>query len=302
MNNFFDLQVNGYAGTDFNRPNLTAEALHTICLQLQNDGVAGALATIITEDLEVMSNYLQRVVELREKDELARRIIVGFHIEGPFINPADYCRGAHPADAIVPTHLDAMKRLLEAADGLTKLVTLAPEWDENFQVTRFLSEQNIAVSAGHCDPTLSQLEAACDAGLSLYTHLGNGTFKVMPRHDNIIQRVLSLSDRLRICFIADGLHVPFFALKNYLRCAGVERAIIVTDAVAPTGAGPGNYTFSRVSLNVGEDLVARSPATGSLAGAIISMRQSAANLEKLGFSGEEVRWLTERNPRLALGL
>ena len=67
-----------------------------------------------------------------------------------------------------------MKRLLDAAGGLTRIVTLAPERDAGNRVTRFLAEQGVRVSAGHCNPSLDELRASIDAGLSLFTHLGNG--------------------------------------------------------------------------------------------------------------------------------
>ena len=78
-----------------------------------------------------------------------------------------------------------------------------------------LADQGICVAGGHCNPTLDQLDAAIDAGLSAFTHLGNGCPKGQDRHDNIIQRVLSRSDKLWVCFIADGVHVPWSALGNY---------------------------------------------------------------------------------------
>ena len=97
--------------------------------------------------------------------------------------------------------------------------------------------------AGTATQRSRSFAASIDAGLSLFTHLGNGCPGVLPRHDNIIQRVLSLSDSLHIGFIADGVHVPFFALANYLKCCGIDRAFIVTDAICGAGLGPGEYSI-----------------------------------------------------------
>src|SRR5439155_23407513 len=99
---YVDLQVNGYAGVDFNSDDLSPDDLHRACEALQRDGVAAILATIITEKLDLMCARLARLVELRERDPLARQVIAGIHIEGPFINPMPGYRGAHPADAIIP--------------------------------------------------------------------------------------------------------------------------------------------------------------------------------------------------------
>src|SRR5436190_15808474 len=238
---YFDLQVNGYGGVDFNQDDLTPEALRRACEKLVGDGVDQILATIITEKLDLMCKRIARLVELRERDELARKIIVGIHVEGPFLNEMPGFRGAHAADAITPGDPASAGRLLHAGKGLVRLMTLAPERDADFRVTKMLAQQGIVVSAGHTDASLDQLRGAIDAGLSMFTHVGNGCPMQMHRHDNIIQRALSLREHLWLCFIADGVHVPPPALGNYLRAAGFDRAIVVTDAIAPAGLGPGRY-------------------------------------------------------------
>lgn len=299
---YVDLQVNGYAGIDFNRDGLEADDLHRVCERLDADGVGGFLATIITDDLDAMCRRLSGLASLRERDPLATRLIAGLHIEGPFLNEQDGYRGAHPRDAIRPADLDSMARLLDAAAGLARIVTLAPERDERFVVTRRLAAQGIVVSAGHTDASLEQLRGAIDAGLSMFTHLGNGCPMQMHRHDNIIQRALSLADRLWISFIADGTHVSFPALGNYLRLAGEGRTIIVTDCTAPAGLGPGRYTLGRWDIVVGDDMVPHAPDRSHLVGSGITMKRSAENLRTaLGLPEATVRRLTCDNPRTLLG-
>ena len=300
---FFDLQVNGYAGVDFNQDGLTADDLHRACERLDADGVGGFLATIITDDLDAMCRRLSTLAALRGRDPLAQRLIAGFHIEGPFLNEADGYRGAHPRDAIRPASLDSMTRLLDAAAGLTRVVTLAPERDGGFAVTRMLATRGIVVSAGHTDATLDELRGAIDAGLSMFTHVGNGCPMHMHRHDNIVQRALSLADRLWLCFIADGAHVPFVALGNYLRMAGEDRVVIVSDAIAPAGLGPGRYTLGRWDIVVDDDMVPRAPDRSHFVGSGITMRQNADNLRlALNLPQATVRRLTSDNPRSVIGV
>lgn len=300
---FFDLQVNGYAGVDFNQDDLDADSLHRACERLEADDVAGFLATIITDDVEAMCRRLSTLAALRDADPLARRLVTGIHIEGPFLNEGDGYRGAHPVDAIRAADAASMSRLLDAAGGLTRIVTLAPERDPGFAVTRMLVSQGIVVSAGHTDATVDQLEGAVDAGLSMFTHVGNGCPMQMHRHDNIIQRALSLASRLWLCFIADGAHIPFRTLGNYLRIANEERTVIVTDAIAPAGLGPGRYTFGRWDLVVGDDMVPRAPDRSHLVGSGITMKQNALNLRHaLGVSENVIRKITLENPRIAIGV
>jgi len=300
---YVDLQVNGYAGVDFNREELTAEDLHRACEAMARAGVAAMLPTVISDHIHPMTRRLARLVELREADPLARRMTPGLHIEGPFLNETDGYRGAHPLDAMQPASPDAMNRLLDAAGGLAKIVTLAPERDPDLAVTRMLADQGIVVAAGHCDPSPDELDAAIDAGLSMFTHLGNGCPMQMHRHDNIVQRVLSRSDRLRVSFIADGVHVPFFALGNYLRAAGIDRCVVVTDAMSAAGLGPGRHKLGRWEVQVGDDLAAWAPDRSHLVGSAMTITQAADNLrDHLGLPEEEIDRLLRTNPRSLLEL
>jgi N-acetylglucosamine-6-phosphate deacetylase len=298
-----DLQVNGYAGTDFNREGLTAEALHHACKCLLEDGCDSILATFITDSIEAMSERMITLVELREKDALARSMIAGIHIEGPFTNSEKGYVGAHPPQHVKPATVEDAKRLLDAAGGLTKIVTLAPENDEHFQTTEFLANNGVTVSAGHCNPSLDVLRASTEHGLSMFTHVGNGCPMLMHRHDNIIQRALSLRDKLWLCFIADGVHIDFFALVNYLRVSGLEKTIFVTDAISASRLGPGKFTLAGWDIVIGEDLVARSPDGSHFVGSTVTIPRILSNGQQhLGLSKAELQLLLDTNPRKAIGL
>lgn len=298
---YIDLQVNGCAGVDFNGDHLTVEAMHGVCQRLRDEGAAGFLPTVITDEIDVMAARLARLAEARRGDSLAQEMILGVHIEGPFISGAAGFVGAHPHAAVRPANLSQMERLLEAADGLTRIVTLAPEHDQGLRVTSYLTDHGITVAAGHCDPSRDQLQEAIDAGLSMFTHLGNGCPAMVNRHDNIIQRVLSLSSQLWISFIADGAHVPFPTLGNYLRAAGIEQCMIVSDAISAAGLGPGRYRLGDQSVVVGEDQVPRSTEGNHFVGSATTMAQMADNLRRfLRLSESEILQLTSIGPRSIL--
>ncbi len=302
IDDFFDVQVNGYAGVDFNSDSLALEPMRETCRRLRDDGVSGVLATIITDDVERMSARLANLVKLRKQDALVEQVIAGFHIEGPFIRGELGFVGAHPTEAVRPADPEVMKRLLDAAGGLTRIVTLAPEHDEDFRVIRLLADAGVVAAAGHCDPSTAQLEGAIDAGLSLFTHFGNGCPMQLDRHDNILQRVLGLADRLYVSMIADGAHIPFVAMRNYLRLIPSERVVIISDAISAAGCGPGTYTIAGRAVDVGDDLVPRTRDRTSLAGSASTMQRMADNLRReLGVDEDDLRqWMVD-NPRRLLG-
>jgi len=283
QNGYVDLQVNGFAGVDFNDPALHPDRVCEAIRSLREGGVAQILATVITDTPERMKACLHNLVAAREQDAATRETIVGFHLEGPFISPVEGFVGAHPVDAVCPANTDLTKELLEAGEGLVRLVTLAPEQDAGGKLSRFLSDQGILVSAGHTDASVDELKACIDQGLSLFTHLGNACPLFMHRHDNIIQRALSLYRSLNYGLVADGVHLPLFLLRGIIDLVGVKRCFVVTDAMAAAGLGPGRYTLGGQQVDVDETLAAWAPDRSHLMGSAATMARCAENLRTIGF-------------------
>lgn len=299
---YIDLQVNGYADVDFNADELSVERVAALCERLESEGVTHIVPTVITADVDSMCRRLANIARAKESDKNIHRMLRCIHVEGPFLNPEAGYIGAHPKEHARPASWDIMGRLLHAAQGWVRIVTLAPECDPGMRVTKQLASAGIRVAAGHCNPTLDELHASIDAGLSLFTHLGNGCPAQLPRHDNIIQRVLSVAKHLRIGFIADGVHVPFFAIKNYLDCCGIERAFVVTDAICGAGQGPGDYTIGNQRVVIDENLATWSADRSHLMGSAGTMQRSELNLRNaLGLSGAEIKTLLHDNPLKILG-
>ena len=303
MTGYIDIQLNGYFGVNFNRNDLTTEQFHTACEKLREQGVRAFLPTIITASLPDMCTRLANLARFVADDPLARSMAPAFPAEGPFINETAGFRGAHPVQHTRPATPEAAKQLADAAGGLLRLVTLAPERDAGFATTRWLAGQGIKISGGHCDPSLDQLKGAVEAGLSLYTHLGNGVPLQIHRHDNIIQRVLSLRDRITPCFIADGVHIPLYVLRNFLDLVGTDRAVVVTDSVDVAGLGPGRFTtLQGEEVVVGEELAVWSSDRSHLCGSASTMPQLEANLRKMGYGDRPIRQLLCENPARIFGL
>ncbi len=99
------------------------------------------------------------------------------------------------------------------------------------------------IAAGHTDASVAQLQRAIDAGLQLFTHIGNACPQICHRHDNILQRAMSLAPQLKITFIADGWHLPSFVVQNLLRCAPLENLAVVSDAIAAAGLVPASFNW-----------------------------------------------------------
>ncbi|MEL6108790.1 MAG: N-acetylglucosamine-6-phosphate deacetylase [Planctomycetota bacterium] len=300
MSGFIDLQVNGYRGVDFNQDQLGDDEIVAACRALREDGVAQFLPTVITDDLRVMCRRIRRIADAATSNVEIAAMVAGIHVEGPFISREPGFVGAHPAKHTCQPRIGDVMRLIEAGQGLVRLLTLAPELSDAASVITRLVDEGIVVAAGHSDASNDDLRRGIDHGLSMFTHLGNGCPGEMHRHDNIIQRVLSFGDRLTISFIADGHHVPFFALGNYLRMLPPEHIVVVTDAISAAGLGPGEHRLAGQTVEVDENLAAWASGRQHFAGCATTMPQMAALLkEHLRATQEDIhRWTIENPARL----
>lgn len=298
-----DLQLNGYKGIDFNADDLSAGGLRAACEAVREDGGGRMLATIITDRLDRMAARISRLAALRAADAVVADVMAGIHVEGPFINPQQGFVGAHPAEHALPASPRAAEELVAAGRGLVRLVTLAPERDADFATTRWLADQGILVSAGHCDPSADTLDRAIEAGLTAFTHLGNGCPLLMHRHDNIIQRVLA-ADRLRwVMVIPDAVHLPPALVRTIVRTVGIDRVIAVTDATAAGGMGAGRFSLAGREVIVDVNGAAWAPDRSHLVGSTASMSRICAVLrDEVGLSDDEVTMVTQINPTRAVAI
>ncbi|MFM8413632.1 MAG: N-acetylglucosamine-6-phosphate deacetylase [Planctomycetota bacterium] len=297
-----DLQLNGYKGVDFNADDLTAPDLRQACEAVRADGGGRMLATVITDRLDRMAARIARLAALREADAVVAEVMAGIHVEGPFISPRPGFVGAHPAAHVLPAEVAAAETLVTAGRGLVRLVTLAPEHDAGLATTRWLAHRGILVSAGHCDPSADTLARAIDAGLTAFTHLGNGCPLELHRHDNVLHRVLAADGLRWVMLIPDGVHLPPPLVRTMIRVLGIDRVIAVTDATAAGGMGSGTFSLAGHDVVVDADGAAWAADRSHLVGSTASMARIRGVLrDAVGLSADEVTRLTETNPARALG-
>src|SRR5437867_574679 len=210
---FFDLQVNGFAGVDFNDPATTPEAVARALDAQELTGVTRCLPTLITSSLEDFARCARTVLAT------GHAAVAGLHVEGPYLAPEDGPRGAHPREHVRAPDLDEVAEWQRVSGGLVGKITLSPHHDQVSGFIRAVVGQGILVAIGHTSATAEQIHAAVAAGARLSTHLGNGAAAILPRHPNFIWAQLA-DDRLDAGFIADGFHLPADTLKAMLRAKG----------------------------------------------------------------------------------
>src|SRR5262245_50277716 len=176
----FDLQVNGFAGVDFNTPGCTPDQLKHASDALRATGVTRFLPTLITSSLERFSQCARSILRFTDPS------IAGIHMEGPYISPDDGPRGAHSRMHVISASIEDFSRRQAAAEGRIILVTLAPEVPDALRLIEHLVKSDIRVAIGHSGALPAQIRDAVSAGATLSTHLGNGCSQVLPRHPNSV--------------------------------------------------------------------------------------------------------------------
>jgi len=299
---FIDIQVNGFKGHDLNGPATTAADVAAVTRALWGAGVGLFCPTITTGPFEQLVRSLRAVAEACEADPQVRHAVAMIHLEGPYISPEDGPRGAHPREHVRPPDWEEFQRLQEAAGGRIGMVTLAPELPGAIPFIERLTTAGVIVALGHHAGTKEHIDAAVAAGARTCTHLGNGAHAMLPRHPNYIWEQLA-NDALWASFIVDGHHLPPSVVKCMIRAKGLERSILVSDAVWVAGLPPGRYSFMGLDVELTPQRRVQLSGTPYLAGSALELYEGIGKLVQ--FAGITLAQAIETvtvNPTRLLGL
>jgi N-acetylglucosamine-6-phosphate deacetylase len=249
---FCDIQINGYAGRDFNlsvwgQNGGVEQALYDLRGLLAAGGTALFCPTITTNSEEAICASLAAIARACDSDPALAASVPGIHVEGPFIAPEDGPRGAHPLEHVRDPDWSEFERWQEAAGGRIRICTLAPERARAIPFIEKLSEAGVVAAIGHTAAEPEDIRNAVAAGATLSTHLGNGAHSMIRRHPNYIWEQLA-DDRLAASIITDGHHLPPSVAKCISRVKGPDRLIVVSDAVSLGGLPPGLYHNDRYEV------------------------------------------------------
>lgn len=299
---WLDLQVNGWKGIDYNADTLDASSFESITRELAASGTTRHLPTIITASREDIIRRLSTLRQLREDSPRLNKAIPGFHVEGPFISGRDGFRGAHSLEYVRDPSLEEFDAWQEAAGGLIRIVTLAPERPGSLKFIEELSSRGVVVSIGHSAADPLRIREAVAAGARMSTHLGNGMARTIDRHVNPLWEQLS-SDRLTACLIADSHHLPPAFIRTAFKSKGEEGIVLVSDAAVPGGLAPGRMSWAGIDVDLSEDGRISLAGTPYLAGAGLLQKRGVEYLmESTGCTPAAALRACTVNPRRLLGL
>ncbi|MFD9141070.1 N-acetylglucosamine-6-phosphate deacetylase [[Kitasatospora] papulosa] len=289
---FVDIHNHGGGGASFATG--TAEDVLTGVWAHRAHGTTTVVASTVTGEMDFLARQAGLLSELVEQGELA-----GIHFEGPFISP---CRkGAHSEQLLRDPDPAEVRKLLDAARGSARMVTLATELPGGIESVRLLAEHGVIAAVGHTDATYEQTLEAIDAGATVATHLYNAMPAIGHRDPGPVTALLE-DERITVELINDGTHLHPAALELAYHHAGSDRVALITDAMDAAGAGDGFYELGPLAVEV-RDGVARLVEGGSIAGSTLTLDTAfrrAVTIDRIPV--EDVVRSISANPARLLGL
>ncbi|WP_314620112.1 N-acetylglucosamine-6-phosphate deacetylase [Streptomyces stackebrandtii] len=289
---FVDMHNHGGGGASFTSGTVdeVLKGVHTHRLH----GTTTVVASFVTGEMDFLTQRAGLLSELAEQGEIA-----GLHFEGPFISP---CRkGAHDETLLRDPDPADVRKLIDAARGQAKMVTLATELPGGLDSVRLLAEHGVIAAIGHTDASYEQTVEAIDAGATVATHLYNAMPALGHRAPGPIAALLE-DERITVELINDGTHLHPAALELAFHHAGADRVALITDAMDAAGFGDGRYMLGPLEVEV-KDSVARLVEGGSIAGSTLTLDRAfkrAATID--GLPVESVVQAISANPARLLGV
>ncbi|CAM5714695.1 N-acetylglucosamine-6-phosphate deacetylase [Streptomyces hirsutus] len=289
---FVDLHNHGGGGASF--PSGTVDEVLKGIRTHRLHGTTTLVASTVTGDMDVLVRRAGLLAELAEQGDIA-----GIHFEGPFISP---CRkGAHSEELLRDPDPAEVRKLIDAAHGRAKMVTLATELPGGLDSVRLLAEHGVIAAVGHTDATYEQTVAAIDAGATVATHLFNAMPALGHRAPGPITALLE-DERVTVELINDGTHLHPAALQLAFHHAGPGRVAFVTDAMDAAGFGDGRYLLGPLEVEVA-DGVARLVEGGSIAGSTLTLDRALKRAVTVdGLPVEHAVAALSANPARLLGM
>ncbi|MET8078691.1 N-acetylglucosamine-6-phosphate deacetylase [Streptomyces sp. NPDC005303] len=289
---FVDLHNHGGGGASFTSGTIE-DVLKGIATH-HSHGTTTLVASTVTGDMDFLAQRAGLLSELAEQGDIA-----GVHFEGPFISP---CRkGAHSEGLLRDPDPAEVRKLIDAARGQAKMLTLATELPGGIESVRLLAEHGVIAAVGHTDATYEQTVEAIEAGATVATHLFNAMPPLGHRTPGPITALLE-DERITVELIDDGTHLHPAALQLAFHHAGSKRVALITDAMDAAGFGDGRYMLGPLEVEVSEG-VARLVEGGSIAGSTLTLDRAfkrAVTVDRLPV--EDVVAAISANPARLLGM
>ena len=265
---FIDLHIHGYLGRDV--CDASEESMRIISKGLLENGVTGYLPTTMTVDMKTVQGAIDVCRELMGESDFDGSTILGVHAEGPFISASK--KGAQDERYILKPDADFVKRNAD----VIKIITLAPEEDENFKAIReMVLDTDVVVSMGHTSADYKTAMEGVAAGVSHTTHLFNAMSLMTHRAPGVVGAALNSDVSCEL--IVDGYHVNSDLFDLVYKLKG-RKLCFITDCLPAGGLPEGEYTLGGARI-IYRDNICRL-ADGTIAGSVLRLNEGVFGVYK----------------------
>lgn len=265
---FIDVHTHGCYGFDTN--DAEPEGLRNWMAHIPEEGVTSILPTTVTQMPDVLTKAVANVAKVVGEGYVGAEIL-GIHFEGPYLD-MEY-KGAQPPEAIAKPTVEQFKMYQEAAHGLIRYITMAPEQDEDFALTKYCRETGVVVSMGHSAAAYEQAMMGIANGATSMTHVYNGMTPYHHRKPGLVGTALRVRD-IYGEVICDGCHSHLAALNNFFTAKGRDYGIMITDSLRAKHCPPGGeYELGGHAIEIRENGLAYLKDTDTIAGSTLYMNR-----------------------------
>lgn len=263
---FIDIHTHGAYGYDTN--DAEPEGLRSWMRKITEEGVTAILPTTVTQMPDVLEKAVTNVAAVVDEGYEGAEIL-GIHFEGPYLD-MDF-KGAQPPEAIASPTIEQFQMYQKAAKGLIKYITMAPEHDPDFALTRYCKDTGVVVSMGHSSATYDQAMMGIANGATSMTHVYNGMTPYHHRNPGMVGTAFRVRDVYGE-IICDGCHSHVAALNNFFTAKGRDFGIMISDSLRPKHChAGGEYELGGHPIEISENGLAYLKGTKTIAGSTLSM-------------------------------
>lgn len=287
---FYDIHTHGYGGYDTCDDN--KDGLKKWLKDITKEGVAGICPTTVTESKEVLSSALKNIADVKKENPIGAKIL-GVHFEGPYLNK-EY-KGGQNEKYIREADIEEMKEFIEDSDHLIKIITLAPEIENNFNIIPYLNDQDINVSIGHTAATFDIAKKAIENGAKAFTHTFNAMRPFKHREVGTVGASLLLDAYSEI--ICDALHVDKNALAIFFKIKPIDKIIMISDSLAAKGLPVGTkLLFGGQEVYISQEGICKLSKEDTIAGSTLSINKGLKLLVDIGIDFKDAIKTCTINP------
>ncbi|MBC1515536.1 N-acetylglucosamine-6-phosphate deacetylase [Listeria immobilis] len=289
------IDVHIHGANNYNMMDGSTESIQAVSMACAETGCTSFLVTSVSSSLEDLIQMIKQTKKVIGKEKGAK--IAGIHLEGPYLNIEK--KGMQNPAYLRHPDLNEMIQIFDEADGLIKMVTIAPELPGGIELIEFLKKRGVVVAIAHSNATYEEAQNAFEKGASHITHCFNAMPTIHHRSPGLVTAALE-NDSISVQTIVDGVHLHPGIVRLIHKIKGPDKVVLTTDALQAMGVGDGAYIFGGHQVTVKEGIARLED--GTLASSTVTMNKSLRLSTEFGINLQDSIQMATSTPATILGM